>query len=307
MNRQSLCLTIADLTFQISAALPLRHEDPQHAYDAFLSAGRPGPDTVALPVRLDVGPFTPPAGWRRIFESGRTWRLFTDDAARYIVRTVSGMPDPLWVARLPRDLSGVTVTCSERLVSDADGGRTLANPVRYPLDQLLTLYVLARHGGLILHAAGAVLNGRALVFPGKSGAGKSTLARCLAGRPEFRLLSDDRIVARTPGPPAVSIAAHGTPWPGDAGIARNAGAPLAALFFLEHGRSNTIRELRRDQALERLLPAASVPWHDRETLPAVLDFADQLLARTPAFAFAFTPVHAAAESVLDWSRAHQPS
>ena len=56
---------------------------------------------------------------------------------------------------------------------------------------------LAERGGVIVHAAGAVVQGGALVFLGASGAGKSTLSRMfLEAGLGAALLSDDRVILR---------------------------------------------------------------------------------------------------------------
>ena len=53
-----------------------------------------------------------------------------------------------------------------------------ANP--YSIDAALRIIhslILARQGGLLVHAASAVRNGKAFLFAGVSGAGKTTISR----------------------------------------------------------------------------------------------------------------------------------
>ena len=45
--------------------------------------------------------------------------------------------------------------------------------------------------------------------------------------------------------------AFGTPWPGDAGIARNESVPLSGILFLCHGTSNRIEPLTLREAVEK--------------------------------------------------------
>jgi hypothetical protein len=108
-------------------------------------------------------------------------------------------------------------------------GGVQVDPIQYPLDQILLTLLLARNEGALLHGAGARWNGRCCLFRGPSGAGKSTISRRLAVRPDVEMLSDDRMIVRRGGD---EFYAFGTPWPGDAGYAVNAGAPLQALCFL---------------------------------------------------------------------------
>lgn len=72
--------------------------------------------------------------------------------------------------------------------------------------ELAVAGAVGARGGLLIHAAGAVIDGAAWLLPGPSGTGKSTAARA----PDLaRVLSDERIIAR-PGP--AGWRAWGTPW-----------------------------------------------------------------------------------------------
>lgn len=85
--------------------------------------------------------------------------------------------------------------------------------------------LLVSHSTLLLHAAGVVVDGKAVLFLAPSGGGKST-ASSHAG--ERRVLSDDHIVLRRAGG---RLLAYGTPFgrvPGSPGA-----APLGALCLLE--------------------------------------------------------------------------
>ena len=181
-----------------------------------------------------------------------------------------------------------------------EDARPLPNPVCYPLDQLLLMNHLASRGGAIVHAAGLELEGRALVFPGVSMAGKSTLARLLvAGGLEDALLSDDRVILRTAAEPGRFLA-WGTPWPGDAKIARNASAPLEALVFLVHAGEDRIVPVDSREALRRLLPMVSCPWYDRERFPAVLETCGRVAQSVPCYELQFR----ATTQVVDLLRAY---
>lgn len=162
----------------------------------------------------------------------------------------------------------------------------LHNPVGYPLDQLLLMNHLAPRGGAIVHSASAVVEGRGLVFPGVSGAGKSTLSRLfMAAGLEDTLLSDDRTILRWEESPTEQLGfwAWGTPWPGDAHIARNAGAPLAALLFLVKAEVNRIVPVSPAEALRRLMPKVSCPWYHAELGNQVLDTCARVVESVPTF------------------------
>jgi hypothetical protein len=155
----------------------------------------------------------------------------------------------------------------------------LANLVQYPLDQLLLTHTLYADHGVLLHAAAAILHGRALVFPGVSGAGKSTLMRLLSADADFLGLSDDRVVLQRS---EHGFQAHGTPWAGDARIARADDGPLAALCFIEPAASVDIQPLSAEQALARLLPVTTLAWYDAAVLEMGLTVVEALLQQHPA-------------------------
>src|ERR1700688_2519288 len=115
-----------------------------------------------------------------------------------------------------------------------------SNP--YSLDSVLRIVhtlLLARHGGVLVHASSAVRNGRAFLFSGISGAGKTTMARLAP--PDVTLLTDEiSYVSRQKD----GYYAHGTPFAGDLGrLGENMRAPLAALYLLRKGTENKIEPL----------------------------------------------------------------
>jgi hypothetical protein len=175
-------------------------------------------------------------------------------------------------------------------------------PVRYPLDLLLLMNHLASSGGVIVHGAGMVIRERAVVCLGESGAGKSTLSQLFMDEGlGDSLLSDDRVILRR----SVSkdqatasagrgqrvedeeIGAWGTPWPGDAGVARNASAPLGALLFLVKATTNELRPLSPRVAARRLMPVVTCPWYDPDRLPGVLETCSHVVENTPCFELLF--------------------
>jgi len=70
--------------------------------------------------------------------------------------------------------------------------RASAVNFRYPLDQVLTMYLLG-DSGLIIHAAGVVRNGRPLVFAGVSGQGRAHSSDSPRPGAAPLALNDDRI------------------------------------------------------------------------------------------------------------------
>ena len=280
-------LDIAGVRLVIRSSLPVLWPDPDHAYRTFLDGdGRRIPTAIRL--TLVAAPCRRLAHARKVFDGGSTWALFRDGARRYIVRKSPGGGTPLWVARIAPGLASAVVHCGRKLFGEHGGQRFIANPVRYPLDQLLLMYGLASAEGALIHAAGADVAGCGFVFPGRSEAGKSTLARILARRSDVGMLSDDRVIVRRHGR---ALRAWGTPWPGSEGIAANRSAPLAGVFFLRHSRCNVLRRLSPSEAFERLLPVCSIPWYEPDVADPLLIFLRRLAARVPAYDLGFVPDH----------------
>lgn len=248
---------------------------PRH-YPAFLRE-REDPSAVPVSCRIAEGGGPDPAlAGKEVFRTGSAWTLFRDGAdyvVNFIPPALSGRI--LWTARFPRDLSRIEI-----LVSPEPAW----HPFTYPLDQIVVMYLLARRGGLILHAACGVGDGGGAIFLGRSGAGKSTVSRLLQQSGDWRFLSDDRVIVRAAGE---GIVAHGTPWPGEGAIAVQERVPARRLYFLRQDTICRLRRLTAPEALERLLPLASIPWYDGEVLGPLLDFGASLAARVPAFELSF--------------------
>jgi len=153
---------------------------------------------------------------------------------------------------------------------------------------------MAPRQGVILHAAGVFHASWCALFLGRSGAGKSTVSRQLQTSSRFRLGSDDRIIVRKV---SEGHMAFGTPWPGEARIARNESASLGGLFFLHKASKNRIVPLKPQSAFERLLPVASIPWFDPEVFPSVLEYLEELAREVPAFDLHFRPTPEVADEI----------
>ncbi len=283
--RAILRIAGADLALFCKHPLDLRWVDP--SYSSFLSPGPASADCLHLSVHVEVGAAARPEGLRPVFDTGKPWAIWTDGESYWLTLNPHGCPGgELWTARISCDMEEATVYCGPKMVRGKGARAVVMTPLTYPLDQILLMYLLARHQGALVHAAGADIGGRGLVFLGRSGAGKSTLAARLAGRDGIRLLSDDRIALRKTGS---RFLAYGTPWPGDQGAALNESTPLCGIYFLRHAEADEIVTLSPQEAAERLLPVTSIPWYDPGPMTRVIRFLDDLLAHVPAFDLRFRP------------------
>jgi len=256
-------------------------------YDAFfVREGEKGPGDIDVKIHLEVGSMPRIEGLTEVFGAGQAWSMYGDGEDYWLALNPPAFEEPLWVARIDRSFTSVVVHCGEGFVSHRDGEVLVRDPVCYPMDQILLMHVLAQRGGMLVHAAGIDYNGKGYVFPGQSGAGKSPLTQQLVGRGAMNLLTDDRMAIRKLDG---SFQAFGTPWPGEAGMALNKRVPLSAIFFIHHGSTNRIKEIVPQEALERLLPVASIPWYDEEVIPKMLSLCEDLVSHVPTYELCFKP------------------
>jgi hypothetical protein len=281
--KNRICLTVGGLCFElVSDGAPILHEVTE-PYRYFTSEAPVEAAGETVNVRVSVADVKPRSG-RQVFDGG-SWRLLAHGSERSFVFQTRFMTEPLYEACFYPGAPEVELVCSPRLLEVQDGVTCIRSHFCYPLDQVLTMYLLG-DTGLVLHAAGVVHGGRALAFAGVSGAGKSTLVRLAAGWSGAAALNDDRIILRLQ---EGTVMAYGTPWPGEAAVAENRMAETCALLFLDKGPNSRVRPISRRETLVRLMPTVSLPWSDPEYLDAGLRACDTLIRRVPAAVFTFRP------------------
>lgn len=265
-------LQVGGVGLNVGGNAPLMSDRVDAAYSDFrLEFGSSGGDSLEITITVSDPVEPGPEG--TLWESGDAWALYRHRGNRVI----SGPPRlRAWSAEM--DGERVTVRCG-RAMSRRKGGRMHAvNPVRYPLDQLLLMYALARRRGFIVHSCGADVAGKGALFLGRSGAGKSTLARLLTGAGDCTVLSDDRMIVRMNDGGATM---YGTPWPGEAGMAVNRSVPVVACFVLSKAAENRIEDLPSAGVAEALLPVVSIPWYEQDVASAVVEACEALVSAVP--------------------------
>jgi hypothetical protein len=164
--------------------------------------------------------------------------------------------------------------------------RQTANP--YSIDAVLRILhslILARQGGFLLHAAGAIRNRKAFLFSGISGAGKTTISRLAPA--DVTLLTDEISYVRRE--PAV-YRAYGTPFAGElAKIGENVSAPLEAVYFLVQGPENRIEPVDPADAVGMLLRNILFFAHEPELVRTVFRNACEFAARVRMERLVFVP------------------
>jgi hypothetical protein len=150
----------------------------------------PGAADIDIEV-LWVDDLAPTQG-RTVFDSGTTWRLYRRENAFQFDFLALGRP----YKRLFVDnrFHRATLEMSARHFKAFPH---LADPLAYPLDELLMVHRLTQEKAIELHGSGIVrANGVANLFVGHSGAGKSTTTRLWTDTEDVEVLSDDRIIVR---------------------------------------------------------------------------------------------------------------
>ncbi|MHA2427777.1 MAG: hypothetical protein ACXADB_07115 [Candidatus Hermodarchaeia archaeon] len=285
---QKYHLEIAGTHFLISSPIPISQKTTKAVYSQFFTADLRNQFDPDIVIHLVIEKFPLGQSEHQVFDSDQSWSVDKNES-EYHLHFKSNREDgePYWHARFNIDCNEVNVHCSEELIVHMDGERLITNPVQYPLDQLLTVYHIAQREGALIHAAGAVIQGKGLIFPGSSGAGKSTITRQFSEREQdFELLSDDRIIVRKF---ENDYSIFGTPWPGEAGIAKNTSHPLHGIAFIHHGTKNEIMEIDPKIALQQLLPVVSIPWYDKAIMPMIVDFCEGLVTTIPTYELHFKP------------------
>jgi hypothetical protein len=175
---------------------------------------------------------------------------------------------------------------------DAEGGQAslrLFGP--HPLGDieycLRIIYALLafQQGGLLVHGAGLVQQGRALIFFGHSGSGKTTVARL---SPQAALLNDDLVLLL---PHAEGWHVHATPFwnPTQAARPTPGAAPLAALLRLVQAPRVTLEVLSPAQAAAELLACVPMLPGSITYSRAVTALVLRMLHHIPAYRLHFLP------------------
>ena len=292
-------LQIGGIRFALQCSESEIYFESDPAYFSFLSPNC-SVDVTDIEVTVITSSLPDISGMQQIFESGQSWSMFRDGEEYFLALNppAFGTDTIWWIARFGPNPAAVAIYCSTAMIKVTGQDKTVVNPLKYPLDQLLLMYALAEREGALVHAAGLSINGKGYIFPGRSGAGKSTLASQCDGFAGLELLSDDRIVVRRAGK---GFHMYGTPWPGEAGAAMNTNVPLKALFFLTQSGDNCIRPMQSAEAVRRLLPVLSVPWYDSGTTAKILEFCDSLVSCIPAYELQFRPEKDVADLLAGFS------
>jgi len=170
----------------------------------------------------------------------------------------------------------------------AGRGRIRQSRNPHSIDAVLRIVhslVLAKEGGLLLHSASAVRDGRAFLFAGVSGAGKTTISRLAPS--DATLLTDEISYVRRHGD---GYTAFGTPFTGElAKLGENISAPVAALYLLAQGTENRIEPVSPGEAFRSLLSNVLFFAEEQDLVQSIFSVAFDFVSRVPVSRLTFLP------------------
>lgn len=146
--------------------------------------------------------------------------------------------------------------------------------------RVIFAWLCLQNGGLLLHSAGVVRNGRGYVFFGPSGAGKTTTSRISAARAGATILSDDLVIIRRH---EGRFWLFGVPFKGDLSDAPRANqrAPLQGIFRLRQDREHRIENIGLSTAVAELTAAAPFVVDKPELTNDLLDITFDIAREVP--------------------------
>lgn len=297
--RAGACIEIADIHFVVTCNDAVLSQNIPDPYNTFYIKEYPYSNVFHINVSTDLQQIPRTEKTKKIFDTEQSWSMFMDEDQYYISLDPSAISNKMNChADFDKNITKATLYCSDMQIQKSNGKTEVNNPLRYPLDQLLLMYILSNKEGALFHAAGLNLNGKGYIFPGRSGAGKSTLSRQFSGAKNSVMLSDDRVIVRKIKD---SFRVFGTPWPGEEGIAENKSAQLSGIFFISPGTKNMAKDLKPVEALKRLMPVTSIPWFDKDVMPQILNFCEELVSNVPAYELYFKPDKGVADFLAEFN------
>lgn len=218
----------------------------------------------------------------KIFDSGSNWALYKN-RGKYVLQDdsmESGLLPETIIILEPKLKFGKIY--SEKNLFDLN---FLPDPLGYPLNQILMIMLLSLGKGVLLHACGIDDEGYGCLFLGKSTHGKSTIAK-LWSENGATILNDDRIIVREKNG---EFWMYGTPWHGDFREVSSNGMPIRKVFFLKHGKENSIVPKMGAEAVSMLLTRAFPPLWDQNGMDYTLGLLDRMASKLPCYELNFLP------------------
>lgn len=286
---KKLCLKIADFVFSIFSNQSFVFAKFGKPYKEFICYEDP---EIILKIYYDVEKEVPLTNNNRVFDSETFWKVYRiDQNPVFVLNTFSPRERPFCTAILGSDYCKGDVYYYYLSKKD-DISKHYSLP--FPLFNLITVSLLSKGYGVLVHACGIDDNGKGLLFLGSSGKGKSTMARLW--KDEAVILNDERIILRQN---QSKIWIYGTPWHGEYEKISPKGVVLDKIFFLNHGEINKITPKTGSVATSIILSHCFLPYWEHDGMQFTLDFCAKLVETVPCYELSFVPNK---KSIIDFIR-----
>ena len=248
-------------------------------------------NSAEIKLRVHHGRTPEIKGKEKIFDSGSNWALYSS-GGKYVLQDDSlesgSLPDISVI--LEPDFKFGEIYSENNLLDQ----NSLSDPLGYPLNQILMIMLLSLGKGVLLHACGVDDEGYGYLFAGNSTHGKSTIAK-LWSESGATILNDDRIIIREKDG---EFWMYGTPWHGDFREVSPKGMPIRKVFFLKHGKENSIVSEKGVEAVSMFLTRAFPPLWDQKGMDYTLSLLDRMASKLPCYELDFLPD----ERIIDFVR-----
>ena len=282
---------IAGLTVCLDSELDLHKEKFNPAILQF-EVNQPGDEKVFLNQSFSI-PKIKIEKLGKLLINKQPWAIYEDKDNGIInyLGILSSQPEgPLWCfAEFNQDYSVGKIYSNPEIITQLStyGWHSLT---LFPSDRFWLAQLLAHRQGLMFHSAGAILNGKGLLFLGRSEAGKTTTTRQLMKAAEDHnlqttiLCDETNIVRYTDN----GFWLHGTWSHGEEERVSPTCAPLESIFMLTQGQSNWIEPLtEQNQRMKIILETIYRPLMTQSWWGKQFDVIEKVLKDIPIYIMHF--------------------
>lgn len=163
------------------------------------------------------------------------------------------------------------------------------------LNSLQIEHMMATKERFILHCAYVEYQKNAILFTAPSGVGKSTQAELWCRHRGARLINGDRAAIV---PEKNTFSAHGVPFSGSSGIAKNEKYPIKAIVYLSQAPQNSIARLTGVSAFHKLWEGCSADVWNKTDMESCIKTVSNAASKIPMFYLRCLPNETAVE-ILD--------
>ena len=150
--------------------------------------------------------------------------------------------------------------------------------------RVLYSFLIVRHNGFLLHAAGVVNGEKGYVFFGKSGSGKTTVAKLST---DYTLLSDDLLIVKKING---NFQVFATPFGGELRRERkNTKAVIDSFFLLKKGQSNHLKKMNYSKGIVNLLQNIVYFAKDQQAMRKLFNLSCDCLTKSSCYEMHFLP------------------